>query len=344
MGADAGFAAFIGIGLLAILYFAQARETASLRQRLEEAQDRITGMEARVAQLLHLQQRGGRQPPAPVPSPAPSHGPAPVTPPPASLRPMGSAIASVRRVPSAAPATAAMATVAEAAVAAAGSVLPAAPLGMGAPALASATKLIPDPAAFGAPAPGAAHAPDETLLVPGAATAVAGAGTATAAASGNGHGGSPVAPPATPPARPEAAGAAPAPASPGNPPAPPKSGPPPVQIRSGRAAAAAASRPQTAASRAEQRLEAFDLGRAGGRRRFGLAGRILPIAIGLIAIAVIVVGLYVITQTKSGTVSGVSHTGNTAGTTGKHKATAKKAPAFNPAKVTVAVLNGTAVN
>jgi hypothetical protein len=33
VGADAGFAAIIGLAILVLLFFAQARETASLRER-----------------------------------------------------------------------------------------------------------------------------------------------------------------------------------------------------------------------------------------------------------------------------------------------------------------------
>ena len=36
VGADAGFAAFIAVALLVLLYFSQARETATLRRRADE--------------------------------------------------------------------------------------------------------------------------------------------------------------------------------------------------------------------------------------------------------------------------------------------------------------------
>src|SRR5947199_9732833 len=52
VGADAGFAAIIGLAILILLYFAQARETASLREHSEEAAARIHQLEARLAQVL----------------------------------------------------------------------------------------------------------------------------------------------------------------------------------------------------------------------------------------------------------------------------------------------------
>ncbi|MEA2638196.1 MAG: hypothetical protein QOE18_1253, partial [Chloroflexota bacterium] len=41
VGADAGFAAIIGLAILVLLYFAQARETASLREQVEDSADLI---------------------------------------------------------------------------------------------------------------------------------------------------------------------------------------------------------------------------------------------------------------------------------------------------------------
>src|SRR5437764_58691 len=51
VGADAGFAAIIGLAILVFLYFAQARETAALRDRAEESAERVQQLETRVAQL-----------------------------------------------------------------------------------------------------------------------------------------------------------------------------------------------------------------------------------------------------------------------------------------------------
>src|ERR1700677_3825033 len=92
IGADAGFAAFICVAVIGLLYFAQARETATLRERLEDAHERSGGLEARIAQLIHL--RSTRQPGPQAGAPARVTQPGRVTPPPAGARPMGSAIAS----------------------------------------------------------------------------------------------------------------------------------------------------------------------------------------------------------------------------------------------------------
>ena len=55
VGADAGFAAIIGLALLILLYFAQARETNALRNHADEAGLRIQQLEARLAQLSRAQ-------------------------------------------------------------------------------------------------------------------------------------------------------------------------------------------------------------------------------------------------------------------------------------------------
>src|SRR5438309_7729390 len=51
VGADAGFASILGLAILVLLFFAQARETTSLRDELAEAGERVQGLEARLAQL-----------------------------------------------------------------------------------------------------------------------------------------------------------------------------------------------------------------------------------------------------------------------------------------------------
>ena len=77
VGAYVGLGSILAVALLVLLYFAHARETATLRDRLEEAQHRIGGLEGRVAQLMQAQAAAARRVP----------GPAPVTPAPASVRP-----------------------------------------------------------------------------------------------------------------------------------------------------------------------------------------------------------------------------------------------------------------
>jgi hypothetical protein len=51
VGADAGFAAIVGLAILVLLYFAQARETSSLRDQSVAASQRVAELEHRVAQL-----------------------------------------------------------------------------------------------------------------------------------------------------------------------------------------------------------------------------------------------------------------------------------------------------
>ncbi len=51
VGADAGFAAIIGLAVLVLLYFAHARETANLREEAALLTQRLIQAEARVAQL-----------------------------------------------------------------------------------------------------------------------------------------------------------------------------------------------------------------------------------------------------------------------------------------------------
>ena len=115
VGADAGFAAFIAVALLVLLYFSQARETATLRRRADEAGQRVQELEAELAALAdHV---------AALP-----------------------AEISVRAAGPRAPAYAGAPAPAPAGVSGVGASLPpAAPAGVGAPALATATRLIPDP-------------------------------------------------------------------------------------------------------------------------------------------------------------------------------------------------------
>src|ERR1700684_3244932 len=51
VGADAGFAAFVAVALLVLLYFSQARETSNLRRRAEEAGERVQDLEAQLYAL-----------------------------------------------------------------------------------------------------------------------------------------------------------------------------------------------------------------------------------------------------------------------------------------------------
>jgi hypothetical protein len=289
VGADAGFASIIGLAILVLLYFAQARETATLRDRLDEESARAHGLEQRMAMLQ-------RPPPAPAQPPADPAGMAPGT---VRLR-AGAAQAApaTSRIPAGEPGggggrpTPAVG-------------LPFAPAGMGAPALAAATKLIPGGGAAATPAgtagPGLAErpssGPDDTMLVaPRPVTAAA-----------NGH--SQTAPPVRPPDF-----------------SPPPAPAPPVQIRP--PASAGGPRRPVAPSRPS------------GSRDRALARRVIPALIGLGVIAVIVIALIVITSGASPSKT-VVHPSRTA--QGRSHGKGKAAPAVVPANVTVSVLNGTDV-
>jgi hypothetical protein len=104
VGADAGFAAIIGLAILVLLYFAQARETRSLREQSSDAAERVQQLELNVAALSRVQPAPAAVAARPAPAPAGFSRPA-----------------------TAAPFAA----------------IPVAPAGVGAPALTAATRLIP---------------------------------------------------------------------------------------------------------------------------------------------------------------------------------------------------------
>ncbi|MBV9943682.1 MAG: LytR C-terminal domain-containing protein [Solirubrobacterales bacterium] len=124
VGAEVGFASLIAVAILVLLYFAQARETATLRARADEAGFRVQELEARLAELA--EQVGAL--PAEI----------------SVSRSAGARVAAAQggltgRVAAGVPASAG---------AAAATLPPSAPAGMAAPALAAATRLIPDPDSF----------------------------------------------------------------------------------------------------------------------------------------------------------------------------------------------------
>jgi LytR cell envelope-related transcriptional attenuator len=164
VGADAGFASVIGLAILALLYFAHARETASLReeaaglaQRLQEAEARLADARAQavVAEAL----------------PAPETNPA------------GPGLGGARATP------AAPAGMAAPALAAATRFIPAIPAGspvvrrlsppVSAPAPAPATTPAPAPAPLAAPAPAPVMAPAAAATVQARAPAAARATSAS---------------------------------------------------------------------------------------------------------------------------------------------------------------------
>jgi hypothetical protein len=316
VGAYVGFGSLVAVALLVLLYFAHARETATLRDRLDEAHARIGGLEQRIVQLMQAQRGRGPVPGAPTPAPG-----AAVTQPPQS-QPGGNLIPSVRRIPNgAAPASGAPAVAPPPPlVAGMNGLAPAAPLGMAGPALASATRTIPV---------AAAAVSEETMFVAPSTNGVeakesedaAGPATAVAAA---------VAPKPTAIPRPPA----PVAAAPAAPPVPPR-----VQIGGD---TPSGSPRRTASGSRPPLLD--DLGPASGDRR-RLSGRLLPLLIGGAAVIAIIVGLIVIINTGGTTTGTVSHgSGNnaTGATVTNHKKHKALAP-FVASNFKVSVLNGTAV-
>jgi hypothetical protein len=217
-GAYAGIAAVFGLGVLSLLYFAQAREVKRLRDWAGRAPERAAELEARVQ--ADAQRRAAAQQATPAPSPA-----APVTP--AAQQP-------------AAPGAAAPATAAAAAAGAAAATV--AKPATGAPQNGTGS--------------GTAVPPPGTEAKPGTGDAdKAGAGADKKDGNGNGkppEKAAPAAPgaaPGTPAATPAAAAAAPAappkPDTPGQAETKPPS--PAIPAAATAAAAAGASRPQPAA-------------------------------------------------------------------------------------------------
>lgn len=304
VGAKAGFAAIIGLAILVLLFFSQARETSNLRRHAAESDEHVQQLELRVAQLAHAAAAAPATASPPVaPAPA-SVQRRPVAPPPAGVAGAAAAPALVASRSAAPPA-----------------VVPTAPAGVGAPAMSSATRLIPTgdgsegslagtAAAAAAAAVGIVAAESGGDHYSGAAVASAGPAPATAAGGANGGQTNSVPAPAVAPA------------------------PPPPSARSGQ------QQPRSQARTASTRPGGAPPGRSGGGSRG--PSRIRPIAYavaGVIAIAAIVVALLVLTSQSSNT-SSSSSASQAAGThNGKHRGRA--AGAIKPADVTVAVLNGT---
>jgi LytR cell envelope-related transcriptional attenuator len=186
VGADAGFAALIAVAILVLLYFAQARETATLRARADEAGLKVEELEAQIADLTD--QVAGL--PAEISVRAAS--------PRAAAAYGGSGAAVAAGVPAAGGSAAAVSG-------AAGGLLPAAPAGVAAPALADATRLIPDPdLPVTEPEPASQPAPTSALYGAHDVGTVGGPAPATAAGGANGSSHRPVAAPAATMPRPVA--------------------------------------------------------------------------------------------------------------------------------------------
>jgi hypothetical protein len=337
VGADAGFAAVVGLAILVLLYFAHARETASLReqatalsQRLEEAESRLAAAQSAQQQAAAAEpqvadgEAGAQRIPAapagmaapalaaatrfiPVRIPRPAvAGPVAVVAGPAAASPVvaPAPAPSPAPVPSPSPAPAATPTPEPSPAAA-----PAAPRPASAPAAPSpapaptAPSPAPAPSVRPSPAPATAPAtagPQGVPVAPAPITAFSRPAPATVAGGANGTARAPASvtqPPSAPPRR--------------------AGGSPPL-----RRAGTSADFPRAPGlSRG-----ADDSGRAW--RRFGLLVGILIVVGAAAAVVILTTGTG--TQRPSASASG------------------SNAPipggGFKPSHVTVAVLNGTATN
>lgn len=285
VGADAGFAALIAVAILVLLYFAQARETATLRTRAEEADFRAQALEVRVADLTDQL--------AALPAEI-------------SVRAATPRVATAYRggqgqfagVPAAVPAG----------VAAAGDTLPpAAPAGVAAPALAAATRLIPDPIRA------------EPEYAP----------AATAARSSNGSPGPAVAASAATIDRPVQAPRAGAPR--------PVAAPARTGGGSGRPPGAGQPRPGGAQARPGGPVRPGAPMRPGARRSRGRL--VLGALVAGVAVAAVVAGVIILTG--GGSKQSTSTSSKASASTGVTSRAVSAPTVVVPSTVTVSVLNGT---
>jgi hypothetical protein len=288
VGADAGFAAFIAVALLVLLYFSQARETATLRRRADEAGQRVQELENELAGLadqvaalpaeISVRAVGSRSTPAYAGAPAPV--------------PAGVA-------------------------GAAANLPPAAPAGVGAPALAAATRLIPDPV-FAQPAA------SPVGLVSGTTDEATAVEPPPVPVGGNGSSHRPVA----------ASGA--------------------TMQRTVGARAGGNSRPAGGPPRGGQGRATGAPGRPAGAPRGVMAtrqaprrtrlGTVLAVLAGLLAVGAVVAGVLVIRNINHGSSQSSSSAAAAAARRAAESRRTASVTAVNPATVTVAVLNGTSTN
>jgi len=286
VGADAGFAAFIAVALLVLLFFSQAREAANLRRRADEADQHVQQLEG---QLYALSQQVAALP----------------------------AEISVMRTagPRVAPAPAGFQTPVGATAPA--GFPPAAPAGVGAPALAAATRLIPDPAQpVGEPQPATVglverdgdHATE--VHPPPAPVPIGG---------GNGSSRRPVPAAAT-------------------------------MQRSVQARQGGPSRPGADAPRGAPGRPVGGQGRPGGPPRSTMAvsggrrstaGRVFTVLAVLLLVAAVVTGVFVIGNINHGSSKSKSSAAEAAARRALQDRRTSAATAVQPSAVTVAVLNGT---
>jgi len=291
VGADAGFAALIAVAILILLYFAQARETATLRSRAEEADFRAQALEVRVADLTDQL--------AALPAEI-------------SVRAATPRVAAGFR--GAQPAVAAAVPVG---VGADGGLPPAAPAGVGAPALAAATRLIPDPI------------PAEPEYAP----------ATTAARSSNGSSGPAVAASA---ATIDRAVQSPRPGAPRPVAAPARtgggSGRPPGGPPYGRPPGGGQPRPGGAQARPGGPVRPGSPMRPPARRSRGRL--VLGALVAGVAVAAVVAGVIILTGGGSSKQS-TSNSSRSSASTGTTSRRTSAATVVVPSTVTVSVLNGT---
>jgi hypothetical protein len=310
VGADAGFAAIIGLAILILLYFAHARETASLREQIYEWAQRVQQLEARVTQLSR-QQASLPTPSEPVPDRTMTGDTRAV---PAAG---GAAAAATAAATAAAPRPAA----AQAPPGAHPPAVAGAPAGVAAPALTAATKLIPTYADV-APEPAAAGGgpgPVSAGQLPPDATAVVAPPPQPATVAGGANGSSyerdPTPPPSLPQGQPRGAAGT-------MPPAPPR-----MQLRQ-------ETPPPGRRGTTPPRNQPPRPQRTRGRRTLAL------VLVALVAVAVIA-GVFVLTsggETSHKQTNARTTSSNVSST--RHRTTNSTAP-ITPSSVTVAVLNGT---
>jgi hypothetical protein len=312
VGAKAGFASIIGLALLVLLFFTQSRETANLRRRADEAEQQLYQLQLYVD---HLSRQRSQQ------AAAPQTTSAPVAAPPAAALAARGAVAS-RAVPGEQVPAGAVATI------------PAAPAGVGAPALSSATRLIP------------LVEPDE-ISIRALRTSTNGDGDGRASAVSD-------ATVATPPPAPPTGPAPSTPAGGGN----GVARPPVVPMPTVGASVQSTPPPRVALPRQGQRPPvAPPPPRRGGRQSGPPSRRISPVFFvlaGILIIAVIAVVLVFVTgssnnNSSSSNSSSASSSASSASTTAARKAKGAKqrkaaTTTVTPSTVTVAVLNGTSTN
>ena len=318
VGADAGFASIIGLALLVLLFFTQARETANLRRRADYAEAQLEALHAYMDQLSR--------------APAPATSVAPVAAPPAAARLGSSPTPMPARAVAAPLPSRAVAPAPEPVPVGAVATIPSAPAGVGAPALSAATRLIP-------------VGDDDPISI--RALNTAGNGQAANGALADRAGGDPV-PVAPPPAGPPPSTAAGA--GNGTSSAPPAAAPP-TFLEGDPANGAPAAAPRVSLrpqGSPPSRSAPPPLGRTAAAPRRRLNPLALALLVALV-LAVIVVGVLVLTSSSGNGSSSSSSSSSSARTTaasrsasrGKHRTTTTPATAVTPASVMVAVLNGT---